>query len=204
MQGGQMVVEEPVRLVSVLTPTMPSFVPSLTKIVGTLGPKSRSVEVIEECLKAEMSVARFDFSWSNDDYHQETLDKLRIAVKNVKKLCAVMLDTVGPELQVCNTSGDPIELKADAQVTLTPDLSQEPSAEVLPINYAELAEGPDALARQRIEELKEEVSCMLSNSSDPFLEMNLIDTLELLGVAYHFETQIEEALSRIYIAYTNG
>ncbi|XP_077213021.1 beta-cubebene synthase-like isoform X1 [Tasmannia lanceolata] len=64
--------------------------------------------------------------------------------------------------------------------------------------------GPDALARQRIEELKEEVSCMLSNSSDPFLEMNLIDTLELLGVAYHFETQIEEALSRIYIAYTNG
>ncbi|XP_077213699.1 pyruvate kinase 2, cytosolic-like [Tasmannia lanceolata] len=140
MQGGQMVVEEPVRLVSVLTPTMPSFVPSLTKIVGTLGPKSRSVEVIEECLKAGMSVARFDFSWSNDDYHQETLDKLRIAVKNVKKLCAVMLDTVGPEIQVCNTSGDPIELKADAQVTLTPDLSQEPSAEVLPINYAELAE----------------------------------------------------------------
>jgi hypothetical protein len=29
--------------------------PSLTKIVGTLGPRSRSVEVIEECLTAGMS-----------------------------------------------------------------------------------------------------------------------------------------------------
>jgi len=32
-----------------------SFFPALTKIVGTLGPKSRSVEVIAGCLKAGMS-----------------------------------------------------------------------------------------------------------------------------------------------------
>lgn len=32
-----------------------SFFPALTKIVGTLGPKSRSVEVISGCLKAGMS-----------------------------------------------------------------------------------------------------------------------------------------------------
>ncbi|XP_058089723.1 pyruvate kinase 1, cytosolic-like isoform X2 [Magnolia sinica] len=140
MQGGQMLLEEPLRLSSVLTPSKPTFFPSLTKIVGTLGPKSRSVEVLEECLKAGMSVARFDFSWLNDEYHQETLNNLSSAVKNVKKLCAVMLDTVGPELQVCNRTGNPIELKADDHLTLTPDLSKEASAEVLPVNYAELAE----------------------------------------------------------------
>ena len=32
-----------------------SFFPAMTKIVGTLGPKSRSVEVISGCLKAGMS-----------------------------------------------------------------------------------------------------------------------------------------------------
>lgn len=103
-----------------------NFFPSLTKIVGTLGPRSRSVETLEACLKAGMSglssfsciywlelcyyyvswfsfmwlncscytifvsqVARFDFSWSNAEYHQETLDNLRIAVSNIKKPCAV-------------------------------------------------------------------------------------------------------------------
>lgn len=32
-----------------------NFFPAMTKIVGTLGPKSRSVEVISGCLKAGMS-----------------------------------------------------------------------------------------------------------------------------------------------------
>ncbi|XP_073099533.1 pyruvate kinase 1, cytosolic isoform X1 [Elaeis guineensis] len=139
MPGGQMLIEEPVRLASVLAPSKEKYFPSLTKIVGTLGPKSRSVETIEACLVAGMSVARFDFSWLNAEYHQETLENLRTAVNNVKKLCAVMLDTVGPELQVCNTSGNPIELNADNHVIITPDLSKVPSAEVLPINYTDLA-----------------------------------------------------------------
>lgn len=34
---------------------MQSFFPAMTKIVGTLGPKSRSVEVISGCLKVGMS-----------------------------------------------------------------------------------------------------------------------------------------------------
>ncbi|XVF56264.1 hypothetical protein PTKIN_Ptkin06aG0105200 [Pterospermum kingtungense] len=140
MQGGQMVVEGPIRLSSVLTPSKLSFLPSLTKIVGTLGPKSRSVEVIDACLKAGMSVARFDFSGLDSDYHQETIDNLRIAVKSARKLCAVMLDTVGPELQVYNKTSNPIELKADDIVTITPDATKELSAEVLPISYSGLAE----------------------------------------------------------------
>ncbi|KAI7993127.1 Pyruvate kinase 2, cytosolic [Camellia lanceoleosa] len=110
MQGGQMVVEGPVRLASVLTPSKPSFLPSLTKIVGTLGPNSRSVEVIEACLEAGMSVARFDFSWLDDNYHQETLENLRIAVKNVKRLCAVSVLEIIPEdscLDLCSFVSQP-------------------------------------------------------------------------------------------------
>jgi len=34
-------------------------------------------------------VARFDFSWGDADYHQETLDNLKVAVRSTKKLCAV-------------------------------------------------------------------------------------------------------------------
>lgn len=52
----------------------------------------------------------------------------------------VMFDTVGPELQIINKGEFPIVLRADEFVTLTPDLSKEPSAAFLPINWPELAD----------------------------------------------------------------
>ncbi|GJN13799.1 hypothetical protein PR202_gb00545 [Eleusine coracana subsp. coracana] len=111
----------------------------MTKIVGTLGPKSRSVDTISSCLKAGMSVARFDFSWGDAAYHQETLENLKLAIKSTKKLCAVMLDTVGPELQVVNVNETPISLEENGTVVLTPHNGQEASNSLLPINFSGLA-----------------------------------------------------------------
>ncbi|TYJ18893.1 hypothetical protein E1A91_A09G153500v1 [Gossypium mustelinum] len=135
MQSSHLLLEEPIRMASILEPSKASFFPAMTKIVGTLGPRSRSVEVLSGCLKAGMSVARFDFSWHDPEYHQETLENLKAAVKLTKKLCAVMLDTVGPELQVVNKSEKAISLEADATVFLTPDEGQEASSNLLPINF---------------------------------------------------------------------
>ncbi|KAJ6986714.1 hypothetical protein NC653_020059 [Populus alba x Populus x berolinensis] len=54
--------EENMKLASVLEPSKPSFFPAMSKIVGTLGPQSRSVEIISNCLKAGMSgIAPSDF-----------------------------------------------------------------------------------------------------------------------------------------------
>ena len=91
-----------------------------TRWVGVLRTQSRSVEVIEGYFKAGMSVSRFDFSGGANDYHQETLENLKIVAKGMNKLCAIMLDTVGPELQVFNRSEEPIVLEIDAFVILTP------------------------------------------------------------------------------------
>uniref|UniRef100_A0A2P2J9N8 Pyruvate kinase n=1 Tax=Rhizophora mucronata TaxID=61149 RepID=A0A2P2J9N8_RHIMU len=139
MNPHNLLLEEPIRMASLLEPSKPSFFPAMTKIVGTLGPKSRTVEIISDCLKAGMSVARFDFSWGDVQYHQETLDNLRAAVKRTKKLCAVMLDTVGPELQVVNKTEHPISLEADTTVVLTPDQDKEATKNLLPINFTGLA-----------------------------------------------------------------
>lgn len=57
----------------------------------------------------------------------------------LENIYQVMLDTVGPEVQVLNQSGNPIELQADNHVTITPDLSREPSSMILPVNYTGLA-----------------------------------------------------------------
>lgn len=64
-----------------------------TKIVCTLGPASRTVPMLEKLLRAGLNVARFNFSHGTHEYHQETLDNLRIAMHNTQILAAVMLDT---------------------------------------------------------------------------------------------------------------
>lgn len=40
-------------------------------------------------LLGNWAVARFDFTWGDAAYHQETLENLKAAIKSTKKLCAV-------------------------------------------------------------------------------------------------------------------
>ncbi|KAG6497793.1 hypothetical protein ZIOFF_045699 [Zingiber officinale] len=50
----------------------------------------------------------------------------------------VMLDTVGPELQVVNKSEKAISLEVDGCVVLTPDQEKEASPQLLPVNFSGL------------------------------------------------------------------
>eukprot|EP00245_Coleochaete_scutata_P005806 TRINITY_DN19679_c0_g1_i1.p1 TRINITY_DN19679_c0_g1~~TRINITY_DN19679_c0_g1_i1.p1 ORF type:complete len:547 (-),score=87.04 TRINITY_DN19679_c0_g1_i1:734-2311(-) len=139
MAASNLLLEEPIRLANILEPSSTDLAFTLTKIIGTLGPQSRSVETIEALLNAGMSVARFDFSWGDAAYHQETLENLRQAIKNTRKLCAVMLDTIGPELQVVNKEEKAIALQQDATLRIVPSTGQDASSELLPCNYPGLA-----------------------------------------------------------------
>ncbi|KAG2438780.1 hypothetical protein HXX76_005322 [Chlamydomonas incerta] len=112
-----------------------------TKVVCTLGPKSRSVEVLEELLRAGMSVARFNFSHGSHDYHQETLDNLRQAMANTKVMCAAMLDTKGPEIRTGTLKdGKPVQLTAGQEVTITTDYALAGDENTIAMSYKKLAQ----------------------------------------------------------------
>ncbi|XP_021898159.1 pyruvate kinase, cytosolic isozyme-like [Carica papaya] len=112
-----------------------------TKIVCTLGPASRSVEMIEKLLKAGMNVARFNFSHGSHEYHQETLDNLRTAMNNTGILCAVMLDTKGPEIRTgFLKDGKPVQLEQGREITISTDYSIKGDENTICMSYKKLAE----------------------------------------------------------------
>ncbi|VYS56237.1 unnamed protein product [Arabidopsis thaliana] len=114
---------------------------SKTKIVCTLGPASRSVEMVEKLLKAGMNVARFNFSHGSHSYHQETLDNLRTAMENTCIPCAVMLDTKGPEIRTgFLKEGKPVELIQGQEITISTDYTMEGDSNTISMSYKKLAE----------------------------------------------------------------
>ncbi|KAB2006095.1 hypothetical protein ES319_D11G318100v1 [Gossypium barbadense] len=62
----------------------------------------------------------------------------------------------------------------------------------------------DARTQQEYEELKQKVRRMLvTNMDKPSQKLHIIDAVKRLGVAYHFEKEIEDALEVIYDHYCN-
>ena len=115
-------------------------VPRKTHIVCTLGPSSRTVSQLLALLNAGMSVARFNFSHGSHEYHQETLENLREACKISEKVCAVLLDTKGPEIRTgMLVEGKPVQLTKGQALTLTTDYNHLGTSDRIACSYAHLA-----------------------------------------------------------------
>jgi pyruvate kinase len=52
-----------------------------------------------------MNVARMNFSHGTHEYHAQTIANLRATCLKTDKLCAVMLDTKGPEIRTIKLKG---------------------------------------------------------------------------------------------------
>eukprot|EP00898_Chlorokybus_atmophyticus_P000724 jgi/Chlat1/1652/Chrsp127S01949 len=97
--------------------------------------------MLEKLLQAGMSVARFNFSHGSHEYHQETLDNLKQAMRNTKIMCAVLLDTKGPEIRTgMLEGGNPVQLVAGSEVTLTTDYTVKGNDKLIACSYKKLAQ----------------------------------------------------------------
>jgi len=92
---------------------------SRTKIVCTIGPASRSPDVIRSLIRAGMDVARINFSHGDQPTHAQSIATLRQVAEEEGELVAIMADLQGPKLRVGEIEGEGIELCEGGVVTLT-------------------------------------------------------------------------------------
>ncbi|EJT68141.1 pyruvate kinase [Gaeumannomyces tritici R3-111a-1] len=94
-----------------------------TSIICTIGPKTNSVEALNELRKAGLNVVRMNFSHGSYEYHQSVIDNARAAEKAMPgRQVAIALDTKGPEIRTGNTSGDQdLPISAGTELNFTTD-----------------------------------------------------------------------------------
>ncbi|MGW8222114.1 MAG: pyruvate kinase [Syntrophobacteria bacterium] len=90
-----------------------------TKLVCTIGPASKSPQMLEKLIRAGMNVARLNFSHGDFNSHKKVIDNIRVAAGAVGKRVAIMADLPGPKMRIGQLAEEPVELKPGDPFTLT-------------------------------------------------------------------------------------
>ena len=90
-----------------------------TKIVCTIGPASRSPEILEQLIQAGMNVARLNFSHGTQLEHLEVIEGIRRLAAKTGKPVAILQDLAGPKIRIGKIKAGAITLESGALFTLT-------------------------------------------------------------------------------------
>jgi len=116
--------------------------PRLTKIICTIGPKTKSKEMIGKLLDAGMCVARLNFSHGTHEYHGEVVDNVKAVLKErglPAGYCSIMLDTKGPEIRTGKLKDHkPVPLKVGQKIDVTSNLNVVGDENLIVIDYQDI------------------------------------------------------------------
>lgn len=90
-----------------------------TRIVATIGPASESQPILENLIRAGMTVARLNFSHGDFEQHGEVIKMVRAAAQAVGYPVAIMADLPGPKLRIGHLESEPVELSQGQTFILT-------------------------------------------------------------------------------------
>lgn len=153
----------------------------LTKITCTIGPKTKTPEMLHKLMNAGMNVVRMNFSHGTHEYHGEVVDNVRQVLKERSAeagYCAIMLDTKGPEIRTTKLKDHkPVPLKVGQEVTVHADINYIGDEHSLGIDYADLAnsvhvgghiliaDGNISLTINSIDKSSNTVKCTVNNNA---------------------------------------
>lgn len=110
-----------------------------TKIVCTIGPASRSEDVLEQLLLQGMNVARLNFAHGTVPGHSEDIRRIRAVAARTERSCLIMADLPGPKIRIGKLMHEPLLLEKGKVVILN---VQNPvsAAGQIPVEYKRLPE----------------------------------------------------------------
>lgn len=111
-----------------------------TKIVATIGPASRSPEVMKKMVEAGMNVARLNFSHGSYDDHAQTIAMLRQVSHELDTPITLLQDLQGPKIRVGQLNDGQITLTEGDYLTLVPIEDYHNQPNTVSIDYPFLAE----------------------------------------------------------------
>jgi len=108
----------------------------MTKTVCTIGPASRSPEILARLLKAGMAAARLNTAHGDYATFDETISNIRKVASTLGYICPIILDTKGPEIRIGKVKNGAIQLVAGQAVVLGPDDPlKESTPDRIGVNY---------------------------------------------------------------------
>lgn len=89
-----------------------------TKIVATVGPTSRSPEVLGQLIEAGVNVFRLNFSHGSHEEHTQVLQDVRAVARKLGAHVAILQDLSGPKIRISKVEGDYQQIADNAEITL--------------------------------------------------------------------------------------
>lgn len=181
-----------------------------TKIVCTVGPTTKNLEILKQLLQAGMNVARFNFSHGNHAYHKEMMDMVKEASRQTSIPVALLMDTKGPEIRSgAIKGGGMIDLGKGKKIILTTD-TIEGNADRLSISYKKLpsevsvgkqifiADGLIGLEIEKID--KNDIHCVIISGG----EIGSFKNVNVVGVKTSLPAVTEQDLDDIMFGISQG
>ena len=90
-----------------------------TKIVATVGPASRSYEVLRDMAAAGVDVFRLNFSHGTHEEHKEVIERVLQINAEYGWHVGILCDLQGPKIRIGKIGGRTVELKDGSEITFT-------------------------------------------------------------------------------------
>lgn len=131
-------------LLNLNTTEIPDKVLRRTSIIGTIGPKTNSVDVLVKLRKCGLNIARMNFSHGLYEYHQSVIDNCRESEKVYPgRPLGIALDTKGPEIRTGTTIDDkdyPIPAKHEMIFTTDDSYKNKCDDKIMYIDYKNITQ----------------------------------------------------------------